>query len=128
MFKFLKKIDPQEAFDTVASGIDKAFYTREEQSDDAKEAWSSWFEWYKNTLDESSVRSITRRILAVMFSTVFLILFLGAAAFYKFDKEYALFLFDLAKEIGPYVGGIMLFYFGYYGIKNVLQTSKKTKK
>jgi len=128
MFKFLKKIDPQKAFDTVASGIDKAFYTKEEQSDDAKAAWAGWFEWYKNTLDESSIRSITRRILAVMFSSVFLVLFIAAAVFYKFDKEYALFLFELAKELGVYVGGIMLFYFGYYGIKNIVQTSKKQKK
>ncbi len=128
IFKNLIKINPQKVFDTVASGVDEAFYTKEEQSDDARKVYQDYFEWYKTTLEESTVRSITRRILAILFAACYLLLIIASAVAYKFDPEYSSFLWEVSKTIGPYVGGIMLFYFGYYGVKNVVKENNKKKR
>jgi hypothetical protein len=128
IFKKLTKIDTQEVFNTVASGVDKAFYTKEEQSDDARKVYQDYFEWYKTTLEESTVRSITRRILAILFAACYLLLVIASAIAYKFDPEYSSFLWEVSKAIAPVVGGIMLFYFGYYGVKNVVKENNKKKR
>ena len=127
IFKNLTKVEPQKVFDTISSGVDKAFYSKEEQSDDAKEAYNAFFEWYKTTLEESTVRSITRRILAVLFAACYLLLVIASAIAYKFDPEYSTFLWDVSTAIAPIVGGIMLFYFGYYGVKSVVKENNKKK-
>ena len=128
LFGWAKKIDPQEAFDTVASGIDKVFYTNEEKAEAAAKAFDQYMEWFKLASDENSARSITRRYLAVMFAGVFLFLLLASGAVWLFNADYASFLAELAKTIAPYVGGIMAFYFGYYAISNVIESTKKSKK
>ncbi|WP_340112618.1 hypothetical protein [Maribellus mangrovi] len=121
-----KTIDPQKTFDTVASGIDKLFFTAEEKSEASQKAWDQWIEWYKLNSDENSARSKTRRILAILFASFFLFLLLAAAALYWFNEAYSAFLFDLAKEIFPLVSGIMLFYFGYYGWNSIVKNKKET--
>ncbi|WP_297096383.1 hypothetical protein [uncultured Draconibacterium sp.] len=127
LFNSANKLDPQRTFDTISSGVDKLFFTNEEKSDAAKQAWDQWIEWYKLNSDENSARSVTRRILAIMFSSIFLFLLLCAGAVYFFDETYAGFLFDLSKSIFPLVSGILLFYFGYYGINSVIKTNSKNK-
>lgn len=122
--RFFNKVDPQKTFDTVASGIDKVFFTKEEQAEAKAKAFEQWLEWYRLATEENTARSITRRYLAILFAGVFLFLILAAAGIWYFNVEYAAFLWELAKTLAPYVGGIMLFYFGYYGIKSVVKTAK----
>ncbi len=124
IFSSADKLDPQKTFDTVASGVDKLFFTNEEKSDAAQKAWDQWLEWYKLSSTENSARSYTRRIMAVMFSSVFLFILLAAAGVWLIDKEYAAFLFDLGKELFPMVSGILFFYFGYYAVNSMIKTSK----
>lgn len=119
------KLDPQKTFDTVASGIDKLFFTPEEKSDAAQKAWDQWIEWYKLNSDENSARSKTRRVLAIMFSGSFLFLLLVAGIAYLFNAGYGSFLFDIAKELFPMVSGILFFYFGYYAVNSMINTTKK---
>lgn len=125
---FKKKIDTQKAFDTVSSGIDKLFYTKEEKADASAKAFEQWLEWYKQANDENSTRSITRRYLAVMFATVFLVLLLSSGVCWLFDADYAAFLWELSKTVAPYVGSIMAFYFGYYAAQNIIKTVKQKSK
>ena len=126
ILKWTKKIDPQKAIETLASGIDNVFYTKEEKAEAAKKAFDQWLEFYKLVNDENTARSITRRYLAIMFAAVFLFLVLAASICWAFNQQYANFLIDITKMISPYVGGIMLFYFGYYGVKSVIQSVNKT--
>lgn len=120
-FFSVKKIDPQKTLDTFASGLDKAFYTKEEQSDDDKESIKAWSEWFKHALEENSERSITRRKLALIFSYVFLFLMLLSVAIYRIDFEYAKFIFEVAKTLGPYIGGIMTFFFGVHLLRQAVK-------
>jgi hypothetical protein len=117
-------IDPQKTFDTVASGVDKLFFTNQEKSEAAQKAWDQWLEWYKLSSSENSARSYTRRILAVIFSTTFLFMLLAAAGAWLVDPDYATFLFNVAKELFPMVSGILFFYFGYYAVNSMIKMSK----
>jgi hypothetical protein len=127
LLNWTKKIDPQKAFDTIASGVDKVFFTQEEKSDAMLKAYDQYLEWYKMASDENSARSITRRYLAIMFSGIFLLLLLSAAGAYLLNEGYAAFLFNLAKELFPMVSGILFFYFGYYAVNSMIKTNKTNK-
>lgn len=118
-------LDPQKTFDTVASGLDKLFFTNEEKSEAAQKAWDQWIEWYKLNSDENSARSKTRRLLAIMFSAFFIALLAFAAVVYLVNSEYSAFLFELAKEVLPMVAGILFFYFGYYAVNSVVKSTKQ---
>ena len=127
LFNTANKLDPQQTFNTISSGVDKLFFTNEEKSDAAKQAWDQWIEWYKLNSDENSARSKTRRILAIMFAAIFLFLLLCSGAVYLINETYANFLFELSKSIFPLVSGILLFYFGYYGVNSIIKTNSKNK-
>ena len=122
---FKKKIDADKAFNTITGGIDKIFFTNQERSEATQKAFNEYVEWYKLTIDESTAKSLTRRYIAILMVASFLILLLGSGVAYYFDINYAVHLWELSKTIIPYVGGIMLFYFGYYGVMNVIKAKKK---
>jgi len=52
------------AADGVYNGIDKAVYTDEEKSDDKILKLKAYLDFAKQTLDENSIRNVTRRWLA----------------------------------------------------------------
>lgn len=54
----------KKAADGVYNGIDKAIYTDEEKSEDKIIRLKSYLDFAKQTLDENSIRNVTRRWLA----------------------------------------------------------------
>lgn len=121
------KLNPQKIFDTAAGGIDKMFFTKEEKAEFMKDAQKQYLEYYKMTLQDSSVRGLTRRYIAVMFCAVFLLFLIAAAVAFIWRPDYAEFLFSLVKEMKEYIAGILIFYFGYYGITKIMESRKKSK-
>lgn len=131
-----------KAIDTVAdnattivkstcAGLDKIWYTDEEKADTAlkfagidvevkKQASMLFLEHQKIVASESTTRSITRRILAVMVMTTELGLLLGAAVAWKFDPIWAKFLLELAGTLSYGFMAIIIFYFGYYSVTNII--------
>ena len=107
----LSKINPMKVLSGVGGFIDESLLSKEEVQ-------KAITEHYKNTLQESTPRSLTRRYIAVAIIAVFLLLLVGSAIAYIFNEQYADFLFDLIKEIFGIVLTIIIFYFGgYYGGK-----------
>ncbi len=96
-------------------GIDAIVYTDEEKAAAKQKLLDNWLELQKALGEETTVRSVTRRILAVLIVVPFVMLILAAAVVYKFDMEYAKFLLALAEsQFGWLVLGIAAFYFGPY--------------
>ena len=112
------KINPMKVLKGVGGFIDESFLSKEEiQTAIVKHA--------KDTLAESTPRSLTRRYIAILIIAVFVLLIVTSVAVYKFDKTYSLFIFDIIKEIFGIVLTIVIFYFGgYYGDK-ILKNRKK---
>lgn len=116
----------------VASGIDKIVLTEEEKQDFkikkaelTAKAMESVIEIHKTIASESSIRSITRRMLAVSFIGVYLLLIVGASIVYQFSPEYASHLFKNADSMDTVVMTIVIFYFGYYAIGNLIKAKKE---
>ena len=123
---FLKTSD--KALDTAAnvvngavSGIDALFFTEEEKSKASLEVVELWLKMQDVTANENSARSITRRYLAFGFLSLFILLILFGTGIWKWYPEWAAFVFSVVKSISNIILAIVIFYFGYFGIKEVLK-------
>lgn len=126
---FKGKLDVGEAFSTVSSGIDKMVFSEEERSDINREVADAQIEFIKTTASENTVRSVTRRYLALAIMGVFLILILSAAVIGAFNGEYADFIFELATSLNTLVIMVATFFFGgYYANKFVADRRQKREK
>jgi len=104
-----------KVLDGAIKGIDALVYTEEEKAAARQKMMDNWIELQKALGEETTVRSVTRRILAVLIVLPFVCLILAAAVIYAFDLEYAKFLLALAEsQFGWLVLGVMGFYFGPY--------------
>ncbi len=66
IFGSKKKKDTVDfVLNTVKEAGDKLFFTKEEKAENLKQAWDGVCKFVENTLGESSVRSVTRRYLAL---------------------------------------------------------------
>jgi len=106
------RINPQKVFDTVASGADKLIFTKEEKAELNKEMIQAQAEFVKNTLNESSIRSYTRRVIAVSIVSVYLFLVLLGVGFYPFIPAYSAFIFSVVSELNMAFIATISFYFG----------------
>jgi len=117
------------AKDGVKGGIDllnNAFYTDQEKTKDGLQAASKLMDYHievsKIQASENSVRSITRRQLALIFTVPYMAAFVLCCALYKLDREWADYIKNTAAEfgLGKIVLSIVICYFGYYGIKSIV--------
>lgn len=124
----------ETAADTVSTAVktgfgmlDSAFYTDQEKAADAKDATRIWLEIQKVIAGENSLRSITRRIIAWAFVAEFLLAFnvgLFCALFFESKVEKVVSIVA-AFQLGYIVLAIVTFYFGTYGIGQLLGGKKK---
>ena len=104
-----------KVLDASIKGIDALVYTDEEKAVARQKLADQWLELQKALGEETTVRSVTRRVLAVLVVVPFVMLILAAAAIYPFSIEYAKFLLELASsQFGWLVMGVAAFYFGPY--------------
>lgn len=75
---------------------------------------------------ENSIRSVTRRILAVGICFTYLSFLWLAVIFWKWNKDFSDFLIEVLKlDIMVYsVSSVVIFYFGYYGLKKGIEAWK----
>ena len=113
--------------DSAVSGIDKLFYTDEEKAENAQKSFSLWLKAQEILVHESSIRSITRRYLAVMIVAEFLTLILLSAVLFALGISTAEKVFECAKSIAGLVFMVAAFYFGYFGAQQIIHSVKKGK-
>ncbi len=104
----------------VISGIDAAFYTKEEKVNDIKEVLFK-------LQDQYTPRSMSRRILAVMFAIDFSILMLTALIFACFGKtDIVARIIEVANafSMGTIMLTVIVFFFGYYGVQKYNESKK----
>ena len=97
--------------DGVTSGIDKAFFTKEEKADINFKIADALAGYAKESLAENSIRSYTRRILCVSVTVVYLLLIIGSVVMYKYDVEHSKFIYDVADNC---LSSLVLMSFGFY--------------
>lgn len=85
--------------DSVFGLIDKKKFTAQEAAKFNLETAEAAAKFVRDTLNESTERSITRRKIAVMYIAFFCGLVLFVIVAWKFDQTWGLFILDLIKEL-----------------------------
>lgn len=99
----------------IISGVDAMVYTKEERAHDISKM-------VFKLQDQFTPRAISRRIIAFMFTGIFCISFLSALVFTCFQKivvTKAIIDLVVAFQLPWVIITIVIFYFGYYGIKQM---------
>jgi hypothetical protein len=111
----------EKVLDAGIAGVDKLFYTDEERAEARKELAAGWIKLQETLGEETTVRGMTRRILAVMVVGVYIFLSLMCVAVWKFDKGYADFIWEVANagQYGYMTLAVVVFYFGPYVFERI---------
>ena len=110
-----------------ANGIDKLFFTEEEKSEASNKFYENWIKTLGMLVDTESIRSITRRYLAVsVIGTWLYLIVLGVMVrVFGGSKEAAEFVFEVAGSMNYPVLAVIGFYFGPEMIGRLLGKIKK---
>ena len=115
--------------DAAKDGIDKLFYTDEEKAEQGGKFYENWLKMLTLMIDTESIRSITRRYLAVSVIGVWLYLVVLGTAVFVFGgseaEKPAEFIFRVAKSMDWQVIAIIGFYFGPEMISRLLSNINK---
>ncbi len=98
----------------VTSGIDELYYTDEEKAQARDKIFKMWADHQVTALQESSIRSITRRKLAVGIVQIYLFLVLFGTIVWKIDREWAAYVFSVVGSMSALMLMVTGFYFGPY--------------
>jgi hypothetical protein len=117
-----------KVLDSTISGIDKLVLTEEERIDARKEFITSWLSLQTTLGEETTVRGVTRRLLALLVVGTYVLLSLGAVAVWKFDKAFADFIWEVANagQYGYMTLAVVVFYFGPYVFERLFGGKKGT--
>jgi len=110
-----------KGLDSLYAGVDKVFFTAEEKSEAALKITEAAIEMVKSTQGESTVRSVTRRIMAILIMGPFVLLICSSAVVWRFDPAWAKVILEAAGMLSNLALAVGIFYFGYYGIKQIVK-------
>lgn len=105
----------------IMSGIDKMFYTEEEKADSLQKRLElsdqiskTHIELMKVTHNETTARSVTRRIIAVSIMFLTFVSMILTCVVWKIDKEWGEFILNVTKyfQIGWAFITVVVFFFG----------------
>jgi len=129
LFSFLS--GSKKAVDTMSTvaegavaGLDKLFFTKEEKHDAMIATGQLIMKRVELAVSESSIRSITRRVIAIMFCSAFLLLLLMSAFVYPWFVGWSKRLFECSMVLKNPIIAIIIFYFGSYGVGYLLDKKK----
>lgn len=123
-----------KAADGLTNGLDKIWYTEEEKAETALKRLDVGVKFadlhlklVEATANESTTRSITRRIVAIFIMIMTCIMMLAVAVAYKFDADYAKFLLLLSDKfwLGASFFSVVVFFFGNHVIGGMITKLKK---
>jgi len=109
----------------IIAGIDHLHFSTEEKHEANIEGMKLVLERVKQAINESSVRSMTRRLVALTFCFPFVAMCLFAIAIYHWDKELAQFSLNIAISWKYIMIAIVIWFFGSYGVGYVLDKRKE---
>jgi len=119
------KLDVNNVFDKVSSGIDQLNFTNEERATYNKEAADALATFTKETLSESTDRSKTRRQIALAITAIYMLMSVCCMILAFFNTEKAKLLIDVSAALSLDTAFVMVlaFFFGGYYLK--LRAQKK---
>jgi hypothetical protein len=125
-FSWIKRINPQTVINNVSSGLDKLILTDEERLDFNKKLIDANIDFVRLTQNENTIRSITRRYIAILIIVVYLLLILSSVIFYTCGQvAIATFIIGILQDIlGTSFISVIIFFFGSHIVNNVMDKRK----
>ncbi len=115
----------EKTTDGIISSLDKLVFTDEEKSDVSMQTVKLYLKFNELTANENTVRSITRRILAVSIMGAYLFLIILSGIIFKIDPDWSTRLFGCAKELSSLTIAIGILYFGPYQLSKLFNKEVK---
>lgn len=115
--------------DNVFGLIDKKKFTEQEASRFNLETAEAAAQFVKETLNESTERSITRRQIAVIYIAFFCALVLFVIIAWKFDRDWGVFILNVIRELqlGWAFMAVIAFFFGAQILRQYTGQKKKPR-
>lgn len=113
----------------VRSMIDDSKFTTEEAMRANIEVADKMAQFVGDTLSENTERSKTRRLIAVMFMAFFIFLVFVLIIAWKFDKDWAEFIYKVMIDLNLAIAFITVigFFFGSYMFRQYIGQTKNKK-
>ena len=115
----------EKGADGLLAGLDHLNFSDEEKHDANIQAIRLVVERAKQAISESSVRSITRRLVALTFCVPFVAMSLFAVVIYHWYKDWALFSLSVANSWKYIMVAIVIWFFGSYGVGYIIDKKKE---
>lgn len=119
------KLDVNNVFNKVSAGIDQLAFTPEEKAAYNKEAADALAQFTKDTLNESTDRSKTRRQISLIIIFVYMMMSVCCMVLAFINQEKAKLLLDVSTALNLDTAFLMIlaFFFGGYYL-NLLKGKK----
>ena len=114
---FSKPIDPSKLIDFASGAIDRMRFTDQEKAEHNLRMAAAVADFAKDTLNESTDKSVTRRYLSIFIIAVYLLIVLFTIAIAMWDIDRASAVLKIMSEYYLTTGFVMVlafFYSGYY--------------
>lgn len=121
-------LSADKVFTSVSKGIDNLGFTQQEKAEFTKEMAEGLAKYTIETLGESSDRSRTRRDIAIMIVSLYLLVFVAALVLLLAFNNVASvrLIIELSNEMNLSTGFLMVlaFFFGGYYLQNLIGKKK----
>ena len=108
-----------KSLDAIIKGGDALILTDEERLAYNQKAGELWLDIQKTLNEETSIRSVTRRVMAAMIMGSFTSIVLSGCIVWPFWPEYSAFLIGVADDkFGMMAIGVAAFYFGVHVLRS----------
>ena len=115
----------EKGADGLLAGLDHLNFSDEEKHDANIQGIALVVERAKLAINESSVRSMTRRLVALAFCFPFVAMSLFAVVIYHWSKDWAMFSLSVANSWEYIMIAIVIWFFGSYGVGYIIDKKKE---
>ena len=115
----------EKAASFIGRQYDVSNMTEQERVEFNKAQIDGFRGWFAQTVDENTERSITRRNIALLVIRLNVALTVLAVGAYKFDPEWAVYVFGWFEAWWPLTAGVGVFFFGTHMMRNWQKGKKK---
>ena len=119
-------VDAGKAFDTISKGIDNLAFTEQERANLNEKLADKVASFAEKTLSENTIRSKTRRYMAILLTTNIVLIVWLCIILTLFDKDISR-IIELSEEFKLGIAFITVigFHFGSYMLLNLGNKDKK---
>jgi hypothetical protein len=112
---------------TTKEGLETLTVTSEQREKTIEQTMKAVTDYHNSIVGENTLRSRTRRMIALLFVIEYITLSVGGIIVWRIDPGYSQHIFSVVSSQNSILTMILVFYFGYYAVKNVIKEVRVKK-